>query len=72
MTVVLRVRCPYCGFEQKTKSIKRVRCFRCLKTFPVFYRRGRWIKRHNIVKLEQGSLQELWKLYYEVYGRKKK
>ena len=70
MTVVLRVRCPYCGFEQTTRSIKKVRCFRCGKTYQVYCRTGKWIKRHNIVRIEKGSLQELWKMYEEEYGKK--
>ena len=66
----IRVKCPHCGFEQVTTTIKRVRCCRCMKTYQVFYRRGKWIKRHNIVRLEEGSLAELHKLYEEIYVKK--
>jgi protein-arginine kinase activator protein McsA len=71
MTVVLRVRCPYCGFEQKTTSIKTVRCHRCYRTYSVFNPNKRWTKASNVVGIEKGTLQELWQLYNEVYKRKK-
>ena len=72
MTVVLRVRCPHCGFEQTTRSIKRVRCFRCGRTYQVFNINKKWVKSNNIVRIEKGTLQELWQMYSEVYKRKKK
>jgi len=72
MTVVLRVRCPHCGFEQTTTSIKSVRCRRCWRTYQVFNINKKWVKSNNIVRIEKGTLQELWQMYSEVYKRKKK
>jgi ribosomal protein S27E len=69
--VKLKVRCPYCGFIQITSTIKKVRCFRCMKTYPVFYKRKRWVKSNNIVEIVEGSLFELHRLYEE-YTKKKK
>ena len=69
--IKLKVRCPHCGFIQTTTSIKRVRCFRCLRTYQVYYKRGKLIKRHNIVELVEGSLADLHKLYEEEYVKKK-
>jgi len=70
--IKLKVRCPWCGFIQTTTTIKRVKCFRCLKTYPVFYKRKKWTKNNNIVEIVQGSLSELHRLYYEEYVKKKK
>jgi transposase-like protein len=67
----IRVKCPYCGFEQVTTTIKRVKCFRCMKTYPVFYKNRRWTKSNNIVRLEEGTLEELHKLYYEEFVKKR-
>jgi len=69
--IKLKVRCPHCGFIQVTSTIKRVKCFRCLRTYPVFYKRKRFSKNNNIVEIVQGSLSELHRLYYEEYVKKK-
>ena len=68
--IKLKVKCPYCGFIQTTTTVKRVKCFRCMKSYPVFYKRKRWVKSHNIVEIVEGSLAELHKLYEEEYVKK--
>ena len=35
------VRCPACGWEQRTRSRTYVRCFRCGHSYKIFPRRRR-------------------------------
>jgi hypothetical protein len=71
MTVVLRVRCPYCGYEQTTTSIKTVRCHRCWRVYRVFSPNKKWTKASNVVNIEKGTLQDLWELYNKVYKKRR-
>jgi len=58
--LVLKVRCPHCGYTFFTRTIKRVRCLNCLRTFKVvYYDRKKKAYRNRIVKIERGSIQEL-------------
>jgi len=63
--LLLRVRCPRCGFEQNTTTIKTVRCMNCNHSYQV-YVKG---KTSRIVQLLKGDLSLLHKKYYETYGK---
>ena len=63
----VRVKCPKCGREFSTTTIKTVKCRWCNHSFTVFPKRGR----SRIVKIEEGSLQLLWKLRNELLRKKK-
>lgn len=54
------VRCPRCGNEQATASVKTVRCHRCSSRFEVYLldSKGR-VRGSRVVKLLSGSLIEL-------------
>ena len=64
--VIVKVRCPKCGFVQATRSIKRVRCMRCGHVYKVyvFDPRGN-IKKCRIVEIVSGSTSELHKYVYQ-------
>lgn len=47
------VRCPWCGGEQKTKSLKRKQCVYCGKPFAIFVKG----KPSRVAKVE-GSYEE--------------
>ncbi|MEM5805208.1 MAG: hypothetical protein QW156_03735 [Candidatus Aenigmatarchaeota archaeon] len=64
--LIIRIRCPSCGFEQNTSTIKLVRCINCDYHFRVFTRRGSRIR-----KIVKGNEFLLQKLYYRIYGRKR-
>jgi len=64
----LKVRCPHCGAERTTQSVKRVMCFNCGRTFSVYQKiRGSGALKTNIVKILQGTRQDLFKKFYESY-----
>jgi len=65
--IKLLVECPHCGWRQATRTIKRVKCFRCGKSFQVYYKS----KPSRIVRILEGSLAELHRLYYYVYKKDK-
>jgi len=44
--LVIKVRCPYCNYEFTTTTLKRVRCWNCLRYFKVLY----YDKKHNIFR----------------------
>jgi len=67
--VIIRVKCPHCGFEFNTRSIKTVKCRRCGRSFKVFYKKRSmkgyaWASR--IVKIVEGSRMELFKKFNEL------
>lgn len=64
--LIIRIRCPNCGFEQNTSTIKLVRCINCDYLFKVFTRKGSRIR-----KIVKGNEYLLQKLYYRIYGRKR-
>jgi len=68
--LILRVKCPKCGSERKTASLKRAVCFKCGKNFIIFSKRE---SKSNIVKIIKGDglllSQNLYKL--GIYGKKK-
>jgi len=57
--LVIRVRCPKCGFEQNTKSLKMVRCFRCNKSYAVFPKR----MHSRVVDVVKGTREMLLTAY---------
>ena len=64
--LVLLVRCPSCGFKNRTSSIRFVRCKRCKTLFRVYLKRGR----SRIEKILKGDRSLLFKKKYnEVYGK---
>lgn len=71
--LVIRVRCPHCGYEFPTTTVKRVRCFNCLRTFRVYYKeriKGKWEVKHRVVRIEKGTEKELIrKVMKEVYRK---
>ena len=71
--VIIRVRCPKCGFVQPTRSIKRVKCWQCGHVFKVyiFDTHGR-IKKTRIVGIVRGTLQDLHKYVEEELLRPKR
>jgi len=65
----LLVECPFCGYRFKTKSIKRVKCYNCDKTFRVYYKTkigNKWVLQHRIVNLLSGTKEELIKRIEEM------
>ena len=67
--IILKVRCPYCGYEFNTTSIKTVRCKRCPHTFKVYYKKRygkKFIWRSRIVDIIKGSRKELLKKFREL------
>jgi hypothetical protein len=67
LKLVIRVRCPNCGFEQNSRSIKRVRCIRCGKSYAVFPKR----KHSRVVDIVKGSREMLLMAYIKQVGGKK-
>lgn len=74
------VKCPKCGYKQKTSTIRIVKCHECLRNFTVMPIMGiRQPKiRPRIIKVLKGSAtneyyKEKNRLYYErkKIGRKK-
>jgi len=63
MTLIIRVLCPYCGKEQNTRSVKRVKCLRCEKSYKIYPKD----KKSHVVKLVKGTLIEL---HSELYKQK--
>jgi len=64
--VILKVRCPKCGYEQTTKTVKRVKCWNCGATYSVYYKvkYGReWIWRSRIVQIIEGTEEEVQKAF---------
>jgi len=67
--MILKVRCPKCGYEQTTKTIKRVKCWNCGATYSVYYkvRYGReWVWKSRIVKIVEGTQEELLKMFEDL------
>jgi len=60
--LVIRVKCPHCGHEQNTQSLKSVKCIYCNKSFSVFYKRK---NKSNIVKIVKGNYFLLQKMLYK-------
>ena len=63
--LIIKVKCPYCSHTQNTTTIKRVRCFKCERTFSI-YRKG---KPSRIVEIVKGSRDLLFKYYNAVYKK---
>jgi transposase-like protein len=63
--MIIRVRCPHCGFEMNTRSVRTVKCIRCNRSFEVFPldSKGK-VRKSRVVKLIQGDLKELYRLAY--------
>jgi len=60
--LVLLVKCPKCGFEQQTTTVKKVRCFRCNTVYNVYCKTKKGWK-SRIVKIVEGSYQELFQAF---------
>lgn len=58
--LIIKVKCPFCGFEQNTTTVRTVRCFECGRQYRVYKK-----SQSRIVKIVKGSLQLLFKKYYE-------
>ncbi len=57
--MLLKVQCPHCGYVQTTRSVKRVKCWNCGRTYQVFYKRSG----SRIVEIVEGTRAELFKAY---------
>jgi transposase-like protein len=67
MEIKLRVKCPYCGAERSTSSVKRVLCFKCGRSFKVFYKKKKkGYAKSTIKKIEKGSLKKLHEKFYRL------
>jgi hypothetical protein len=55
--VVIRVKCPRCGFEFNTSSLEKTRCMRCLKPFIIFPKKKKI--RSRVIGIVKGSFKEL-------------
>ena len=72
--MILKVRCPHCGYIQTTRTVKRVKCWNCEKTFKVFYKKrykGKkftWASR--IVGIVEGTEEELLREFEKLKGKK--
>jgi len=53
--LVVRVRCPYCGAQRNSITLRLVTCFRCGHRFKVLCKR----KFSRIVGIVKGSMAEL-------------
>ena len=67
-------KCPKCGFVFTTKSIKTVRCKRCLHTFKVYYKERigsrEFALKSRVVGIVKGTRAELFKKLEELrYGK---
>ena len=63
--LILRVKCPYCGHEQNTTTVRIVRCMNCNRSYQVYRKTGT----SRIVGIVKGTMEMLHKKYYEVYGK---
>lgn len=61
--LIIMVRCPNCGFQQNTTTIRMVRCHKCNRYYRVYRKGGR----PRIVKIVKGSEAMLHSLYYRYY-----
>jgi hypothetical protein len=55
MTLILTVRCPFCGFSQETTTVNRVLCLACGRRYRVFPHG----KRSRIVRIMAGDWNQL-------------
>jgi DNA-directed RNA polymerase subunit RPC12/RpoP len=69
--MIIRVRCPHCGFEMNTSTVKTVKCIRCNRSFEVFPLdlKGNF-RRSRVVGIVDGSLEEVRKLAYQKLKRR--
>jgi ribosomal protein S27E len=65
--IILRVKCPKCGFEQNTRSIKQVKCMQCLHSYSLFPRK----KRSRVIGIVKGSRNELFEEIRKQEAKKK-
>ena len=58
--VIIKVRCPKCGFVQPTRSIKRVKCWQCGHVYKIvlFDSYGK-IRKHRIGGIIQGTKEDV-------------
>ena len=69
----LRVRCPKCSWEFSTRSLNVVRCRRCGRSFKIFPKNSKGnFKKSRIVRIEEGTLEDLYRLFYERVKRAKR
>jgi len=65
--LIIRVKCPHCGWEQNTRSLKTVKCLRCGRSYSVYRKRGF----SRIVGIVKGNRELLFKRYYEIYKKRR-
>jgi len=73
LMLVIRVKCPRCGYEFTTRTLKVVKCPNCSYHFKVYYRvkEGRkWYWRSRVVKIEKGTLSDLMKKFEKLKREK--
>ena len=68
MSLIIKVKCPFCGFEQNTTSLKTVKCLKCESRYQVFCKK----KRSRVVGVVKGTKEMLFKAYYEILREKAK
>ena len=66
--IKLVVKCPFCGFEFITTTVKRVRCYNCERTFRVFYREKKGSELKSRVLLILKGEDKIKKLLGDVSG----
>lgn len=65
-TIIILARCPSCGCITQTSSIIITRCSNCGKAFRPYLKTK---PSSRIVKIVKGTIQDLHREYYRIYGR---
>jgi len=71
--MIIKVKCPHCGFMFNTTTIKTVKCGNCGRSFKVYYKKRclkgyAWASR--IVAIVEGSRMELFKEFEKLRLKK--
>lgn len=53
--LLLKVKCPYCGWERGTHSVNHVVCFKCEKGYALYPKK----KKSRVVGILKGSPADL-------------
>jgi len=55
--LILKVKCPYCGWIQNTTTVYRVKCIKCERKYRVFPKN----RPSNIVEIVKGTIHDVYK-----------
>lgn len=64
--IIILARCPSCGCIMQTSSLRIVRCHSCGKAFRPYIKTR---PSSRIFKIVKGTIQDLHREYYKIYGR---